>query len=134
MEQSEVKVAVLEQKLQDLGQIVIRMDTAIEKMSEVNNNVSRMLAVHEERLSKQEKIDNVLFIKIDQLRDKMDGDHNSIRSRLSLLERRLWITVGVLGAIAALSNPNSIKMMQPLFRSAHSVIIQPTVAFMNGSS
>ena len=55
---------------------------AIEKLSEVNTTVSRMLAVHEERLSKQEEIDTVLFTKIDKLRDKMDADHDSVLQRL----------------------------------------------------
>ena len=55
-----------------------RLDSAIEKIAEVNNNVSRMLAVHEERISKQEQIDSVLFDKIDKLRDKMDSDHDML--------------------------------------------------------
>ena len=73
---NQVKIAVLEQKIEDLKPIVLRIDTAIQKLSEVNTTVSRMLAVHEERISKQEEIDTVLFAKIDKLRDKMDGDHD----------------------------------------------------------
>ena len=65
--ENEVKVAVLNQKVEDLKPIIIKLDTAIEKLSEVNTTVSRMLAVHEERLSKQEEIDTVLFTKIDKL-------------------------------------------------------------------
>ena len=42
------KVAVLEQKVEDLKEIVVKMDSAIEKMGEVNINVSKMLAVHDE--------------------------------------------------------------------------------------
>ncbi len=68
---NQVKIAVLEQKLEDMKVIVLRIDTAIQKLSEVNTTVSRMLAVHEERISKQEDIDVVLFAKIDKLRDKM---------------------------------------------------------------
>ena len=49
----EIKVAILEQKLEDLKDIIIKIDDAIEKMSEVNSNVSRMLAVHEQRITKQ---------------------------------------------------------------------------------
>ena len=95
---SSVKVAVLDQKIEDLKGIVVRVDDAIQKMSEVNINVSRMLAVHDERISKQEQTDVVLFSKIDKLRDKIDLDHDSIRARLSLLERRIWLTVGTLGS------------------------------------
>jgi len=56
----QVKVAVLEERLQNFEAIVTKLDSAIEKLAEVNNNVSRMLAVHEERISKQEEIDSVL--------------------------------------------------------------------------
>ena len=69
---SSVKIAVLDQKLEDLKNVVVRVDDAIQKISEVNINVSRMLAVHDERISKQEQTDIVLFSKIDKLRDKID--------------------------------------------------------------
>ena len=97
--ENEVKVAVLNQKVEDLKPIIIKLDTAIEKLSEVNTTVSRMLAVHEERLSKQEEIDTVLFTKIDQLRDKMDADHDSVLQRLRGLEKRVWMAVGGLAVI-----------------------------------
>ena len=129
----EVKVAILEQKQEVLEQFVGKLDSAIEKIAEVNTNVSKMLAVHEEKISKQEEIDGILFTKIDELRDKMDGDHDIIRARLSVLERRVWTAIGALGAVVVISNPQAIKMMKPLFNSANSVIIQPVVAFVNES-
>ena len=129
----QIKVAVLEERLQNFEAIVTKLDSAIEKLAEVNNNVSRMLAVHEERITRQEEIDSVLFDKIDKLRDKMDFDHDSVTKRLSLLERKLWIGLGALGAIVALSNPQAIKMIRPLLSSADSAIVAPAVAFVNGS-
>ena len=129
----QVRVAVLEEKLQNFETLVSRLDSAIEKLAEVNNNVSRMLAVHEERISKQESIDSVLFDKIDKLRDKMDSDHDSVSQRLSLLERKLWIGIGALGAILVATNPQAIKTLRPLLSSAESAIIQPVNAAMNES-
>ena len=129
----QVKVAILEERLQNFETLVSRLDSAIEKLAEVNNNVSRMLAVHEERITKQEDIDSVLFDKIDKLRDKMDRDHDIVSKRLSLLERKLWIGIGVLGAIVAFSNPQAIKTLKPLLSSAESAIVAPAVAFVNGS-
>ena len=128
----EVKVAVLEERLENFETLVSRLDSAIEKIAEVNNNVSRMLAVHEERITKQEEIDAVLFDKIDKLRDKMDSDHDIVTQRLSLLERKLWIGIGMLGAIVALTNPQAIKTLKPLLSSAESAIIQPVSASVNG--
>ena len=129
----QIKLAVLEEKLQNFETLVSRLDSAIEKIAEVNNNVSRMLAVHEERITKQEKIDAVLFDKIDKLRDKMDGDHDIIAKRLSLLERKLWIGIGALGAILIITNPQAIKTLRPLLSSADSAIVAPAVSFVNGS-
>jgi len=129
----QIKVAVLEERLQNFESVVSKLDAAIEKIAEVNNNVSRMLAVHEERISKQEEIDSVLFDKIDKLRDKMDSDHDSVSKRLSLLERKLWVGLGVLGAVVALSNPQAIRTLKPLLSSAESAIMAPAIAFVNGS-
>ena len=129
----QVKVAVLEERLQNFESVVSKLDAAIEKIAEVNNNVSRMLAVHEERISKQEEIDSILFDKIDKLRDKMDSDHDSVSKRLSLLERKLWIGIGILGAVVAVSNPQAIKNLKPLLSSAESAIMAPAIAFVNGS-
>ena len=129
----QVKVAVLEERLQNFETLVTRLDSAIEKIAEVNNNVSRMLAVHEQRISKQEEIDEILFDKIDKLRDKMDSDHDSVSQRLSLLERKLWIGLGALGAVVAISNPQAIKLITPLMSSVESAIIRPVVASVNES-
>ena len=128
-----VKVAILEERLGNFEALVTRLDSAIEKIAEVNNNVSRMLAVHEERISKQEEIDSVLFDKIDKLRDKMDSDHDSVTKRLSLLERKLWIGIGALGGILILTNPQAIKTLKPLISSTENAIIAPVVAFVNES-
>ena len=74
----------------------------IDKIADVNINVSQMLAVHEERITKQEEIDTVLFTKIDQLRDKMDVDHNSVLSRIYKLEKTVWVAVGCVAVVTFL--------------------------------
>jgi hypothetical protein len=127
------RVAVLEERLGNFEQLVSRLDSAIEKIAEVNNNVSRMLAVHEERIGKQEKIDAILFDKIDKLRDKMDSDHDSVTKRLSLLERKLWIGIGALGVVLLIINPQSIKILEPLLLGQNDAMIVPTVATIDGS-
>ena len=91
----ETKVAILEEKLATHEQMLARIDTAIEKLSEVNSNVSKMLAVHEEKINTNEKVDNILFTKIDQLSSKMDSDHNIVLSKIQDLEKKVWIGVGI---------------------------------------
>ena len=129
----QVKVAVLEERLENFEMFVSKLDSAIEKIAEVNNNVSRMLAVHEERITKQEEIDSVLFDKIDKLRDKMDSDHDNVTKRLSILERKLWLAIGTLGAVVALSSPQAVKLVKPLISAAEPAIMSPVVSLVNGS-
>ena len=109
----QVKVALIEQKLDDLKPIIVKLDRAIEKLSEVNISVSRMLAVHEERISKQEKVDVVLFAKIDKLRDKIDSDHDSVLQRLRGLEKRVWMAVGGLAVLSFIVSPMMQSMLTP---------------------
>ena len=104
------KIALVEQKVEDLKPIILKLDATIEKLSEVNTTVSRMLAVHEERLSKQEEIDTVLFAKIDELRDKMDRDHHDVLSRLQGLEKKVWIGIGLVAAISFFFNSPFISL------------------------
>jgi len=74
-----------------------------------------------------------LFDKIDKLRDKMDSDHDSVTKRLSLLERKLWVGIGILGAVVALTNPQAIRTLKPLITSSGNAIMAPAIAFVNGS-
>ena len=106
----QVKLAIVEQKVDDLKPIIHKLDATIEKLSEVNTTVSRMLAVHEERLSKSEEIDNVLFAKIDELRDKMDSDHHSVLSRLQELEKKVWVGIGCVLALTVVLQSGWINL------------------------
>jgi tetrahydromethanopterin S-methyltransferase subunit G len=117
--EEEVKVAVLTQKVDDLKGVLIRLDDAIEKISEVNSNVSKILAVHEQRISKQEETDNILFAKIDKLRDKIDIDHNSMLSRIQQIEKRVWIVMGAIFALSMFANNQSLfqKFLTPQLQS-----------------
>ena len=110
----EIKVAVLEQKLEDLKDIILKIDDAIEKLSEVNSNVSKMLAVHEERITKQEETDNILFAKIDKLRDKVDRDDDALVSRVQSIEKRVWMAIGALACLTFLLRvPTALQILTP---------------------
>jgi len=115
----EVKVALLEQKLEDLKDIIFKIDNAIEKLSEVNSNVTKMLAVHEERISKQEETDSILFAQIDKLRDKTNRDYDSIVSRVQTIEKRVWMAIGAIACISFLmNNTRVIEILTPQDQSA----------------
>ncbi len=117
------KIEVVNQKVEDLKPLIHKMESAIEKLSELNTSVSRMLAVHEERLTKQEEIDNVLFTKIDQLRDKMDVDHNSVLSRIRTIERKMWSIAGSLAVISVLVSPVGSRIITSTLTPPSSSVI-----------
>ena len=117
------KIEVVNQKVEDLKPLIHKMESAIEKLSELNTSVSRMLAVHEERLTKQEEIDNVLFTKIDQLRDKMDVDHNSVLSRIRTIEKKMWSIAGALAVISVLVSPVGSRIITSTLTPPNSSVI-----------
>ena len=116
----ETKVAVIEEKLIVHEQMMSRIETAIEKLSEVNSNVSKMLAVHEEKIGTNEKVDDILFTKIDQLGSKMDSDHNVVLSKIQDLEKKVWISIGVVFCLSfIIQNANFVgKMLTPPAQSS----------------
>ena len=117
------KIEVVNQKVEDLKPLIHKMESAIEKLSELNTSVSRMLAVHEERLTKQEEIDNVLFTKIDELRNKMDVDHNSVLSRIRTIERKMWSIAGALAVISVIVSPVGSRIITSTLTSPNSSVI-----------
>jgi len=119
----QVKVAVLEERIDNFERLFLRLDAAIDKIAEVNNNVSKVLAVHEERLSKQEKVDEVLFDKIDQLRITMDRDHASVLQRIQVLERKLWSAVGGVAVLAFMGGGGPGVVMKMLQADAGRVMM-----------
>ena len=100
----ETKVAILEEKLHSTEQLMQRIESAIEKMSEVSANVTKMLAVHEQKIEGNDKVDAILFAKIDQLSNKMDTDHNVVLDKLQGLEKKVWIGIGVFAVVTLIIN------------------------------
>ena len=100
----ETKVAILEEKLHTTEQLMQRIESAIEKMSEVSANVTKMLVVHEQKIEGNDKVDAILFAKIDQLSNKMDTDHNIVLDKLQGLEKKVWIGIGIFAVVTLIIN------------------------------
>ena len=64
----DTKVAILEERLNVYEQMMGRIDSAIEKISETNQNISKMLAVHEERLGQSVKSDAIIISMIEDVK------------------------------------------------------------------
>ena len=125
-----VTTAVLKEKIDNVEKVFNRIDDAIVKIVEVNNNVSKMLAVHDERLVKQEKIDEVLFKKIDDLHVKVVADNKVVLERLTVLERKVWSGLGIIGTIMVVlqvAGPNKIlRLLSPVQTSGIIEEVRPT--------
>ena len=109
----ETKVAILEEKINSSDQLLAKIESAIDKLIEANANVTRMLAVHDEKLDKNDRIDAVLFEKIDSLHRDMTRQTDNIKSgcerdiikvsdRLSNLEKKMWMIAGGLSVVSLL--------------------------------
>jgi len=70
---SKVELAVLQERFKAHEQIIDKVDTAIQTLSETNQNICRMLAVHEERIEQCNKDDTELCKKVDDIETKLDG-------------------------------------------------------------
>lgn len=77
-----VKVAVLEQKVFDLKEIVLKLEEAIERINDVNSNITKMLAVHDERININEKNNHTLFEKVWELSEKLDKTKLEVEDKI----------------------------------------------------
>jgi len=82
MAELETEVKLLKKELQDQAKIHDRLDIAIEKLTDVSNSINRMLAVHEEKLGRQEEAifeaEQKLEIRRTELTIKIDELHSRI--------------------------------------------------------
>jgi chromosome segregation ATPase len=85
----ETKVALLESDVNRMASLFEKMDVAIDRMGEVSNNIARMLAVHEERLNKQDDLDEELFALVEKRRQEIQGDIKELHSRITTTSREL---------------------------------------------
>lgn len=96
-----VKLAVLEEKVLNLVEILSKLDDTIEKLSDLSVNVSKMLAVHEEKLELARESATETSKEITLLDTKIVNCEDRISSRVRTLERRVWMAMGM-GMIIAL--------------------------------
>ena len=68
-----IELAVLQERFKAHEQIIDKVDAAIQTLSETNQNICRMLAVHEERIDQRTKDDNELCKKVDNIETRLNG-------------------------------------------------------------
>ena len=68
-----------------------RLDTAIEKLTDVSTSIKQMLAVHEEKIARQEQIDEIIFEKLKERAGEIDQVHRDLTKEIQQVEKRLLI-------------------------------------------
>jgi len=94
-EAENVKLAVLEEKVFNMVEVISKLDDTIEKLSDLSVNVSKMLAVHEEKLEFARESAAETAREIADLETKMEEHHERTSMRLRTLERRVWTGIGI---------------------------------------
>ena len=59
-----VQLSGLKKDIENVSNLNSRLDTAIEKLTDVSTSIKSMLAVHEEKIQRQEQIDDIIFDKL----------------------------------------------------------------------
>ena len=101
-EADNVKLAVLEEKVFNMVEVISKLDDTIDKLSDLSVNVSKMLAVHEEKLefARESAAETAKEMEDLEARFEEQLEHNS--DRISILERRVWIGLGIFIAVTVL--------------------------------
>ncbi len=120
MKESDATTAILE-----------RLERIVESLQDNSSKMGQLLAVHDEKLDKQNKIDDVLFEKIKRVEEKLDTHAESIKkgcerdirlvdNRLRTIEKKMWTIAGSIAVISVLVSPigqrflrNTLQIEQP---------------------
>ena len=61
---NEIEIAKLKKDIEQVNNINSRIDTAIDKLTDVSTSIKSMLAVHSEKIARQEQVDEIIFEKL----------------------------------------------------------------------
>ena len=90
---SDSKVAVLESKLdiyEDLSrEMLSKLESAVEKISEGNNRIAAILAKHDERIEQSMKTDSLIIKMIDEMKETEEKNHRIIHDRIDRIQAEL---------------------------------------------
>ena len=115
--------------------ILERVERVVEALQDNSVKMGELLAVHNEKLDKQDRIDAVLFEKIEQVNEKLDRHANDIKKgcerdirkvdeRLRLMEKKMWSIFGALSIISFVVSPIGQRFVRGLTLSPQPSIIQ----------
>jgi len=88
-----VQLEGLKKDIENVSNLNTRLDTAIEKLTDVSTSIKSMLAVHEEKINRQEQIDEIIFDKLKDRQSEIDVVHKELSREIQQLEKRLLIEI-----------------------------------------
>ena len=115
-----------------------RLERVIETLQDNSVKMGQMLAVHDEKLDKQDRIDAVLFEKIESVHREVNRQSKEIKAgcerdirkvddRLRTIEKKMWTIFGALSIISFVVSPVGQKVIRPLLTpTPQSVILDST--------
>ena len=115
--------------------ILERLERVIETLQENNQKMGQMLAVHDEKLDKQDRIDAVLFEKVESLHREVNRQSTEIKAgcerdirkvddRLRTIEKKMWTIAGAISIISFVVSPIGQKAIKNLTESSASTMIE----------
>ena len=115
--------------------ILERLERIVESLQDNSVKMGQLLAVHNEKLDKQDRIDAVLFEKIEQVDAKLDRHATDIKKgcerdimlvdqRLRTIEKKMWTIAGALTIISFVVSPLGQIFIRNLTTNTTSAIIQ----------
>jgi len=119
-------------------QVLDRLERVIETLQDNSVKMGQMLAVHDEKLDKQDRIDAVLFEKIESVHREVNRQSSEIKAgcerdirkvdeRLRTIEKKMWTIAGAIAIISFVVSPVGQKVIRPLLTpTPQSVIVNPT--------
>ena len=88
-----VDIESLRKDIENVNTIHNRLDTAIDRLTEVSTSIKSMLAVHEEKIARQEKIDEIIFDKLKDRADEISDVYRELKKDVEMSEKRLLIEI-----------------------------------------
>ena len=113
--------------------IIERLERVVETLQENSVKMGQLLAVHNEKLDKQDKVDEVLFEKVDNLHSSLKRETDAIKKgcerdirmvdeRLRTMEKKMWSIFGALSIISFLVSPVGQRIIRPVLTNATSSV------------
>lgn len=112
---ADTKIAVLEERLSSYELMMKKIDEAIQLMGRTSQNISKMLAVHEERIEQCHKADDYISRVIEEMRVENKDSHEAVVDRIEKVESKLeevikirWILFGAVIIVSFAVSHSSI--------------------------